>query len=190
MPPFAQPQQNRPMHATAASPVRPFRSRNKGVGGLCDRCRWTRPACRKGAFEIIAKMAELVPPIARQQVKSSPNKGYRVIAVAAGAPNALSLAGLIAFSDPPREDSAESRRHAARHGRPHGHGHGRLAGSPAQRLPRRSVSMAPFVRRNDCPRTSIPMHSAYSRAWSLSKNTSWSRLCRNAATSSACAAMA
>jgi len=34
-------------------------------------------------------------------------QGFRVLAVAAGAPTALKLAGLIALSDPPRADSAE-----------------------------------------------------------------------------------
>ena len=36
----------------------------------------------------------------------SPAQGHRVIAVAAGPPQSLRLVGLIALSDPPREDSA------------------------------------------------------------------------------------
>jgi len=59
----------------------------------------------KGAFEIIAKIAS-VPTDARQQVDEFARQGHRVIAVAAGAPKALNLAGLIALSDPPRADSA------------------------------------------------------------------------------------
>ena len=60
----------------------------------------------KGAFEIIAKMAEL-PADARQQVDALAKQGNRVIAIAAGAPGSLRLAGLIALSDPPRDDSAK-----------------------------------------------------------------------------------
>ena len=59
----------------------------------------------KGAFEVIAKLAE-VPPDARRNVDLLAGQGNRVIAVAAGPPDALSLVGLIAISDPPREDSA------------------------------------------------------------------------------------
>jgi H+-transporting ATPase len=60
----------------------------------------------KGAFEVIAKMAE-VPPNAEQRVEELAKQGNRVIAIAAGAPGSLYLAGLIALSDPPREDSAK-----------------------------------------------------------------------------------
>jgi H+-transporting ATPase len=59
----------------------------------------------KGAFEVIAKKA-IVPADARQHVDALAGQGNRVIAVAAGARNALHLAGLIALSDPPRDDSA------------------------------------------------------------------------------------
>ena len=59
----------------------------------------------KGAFEVIAKAAEM-PAEARHLVDDLAGQGNRVIAVAAGPPNALRLAGLIALSDPPREDSA------------------------------------------------------------------------------------
>ena len=60
----------------------------------------------KGAFEVIAKVAEL-PDEARALVKSSAEQGHRVIAVAFGPSNALRLVGLIAISDPPREDLAK-----------------------------------------------------------------------------------
>jgi H+-transporting ATPase len=60
----------------------------------------------KGAFEEIAKVAE-VPADARQLVDNLANQGNRIIAVAAGAHKSLRLAGLIALSDPPREDSAK-----------------------------------------------------------------------------------
>ena len=59
----------------------------------------------KGAFEIIGKQAEL-PPQARQLVDGLAAQGHRIIAVAMGAPEPLRLAGLIALSDPPRDDSA------------------------------------------------------------------------------------
>jgi H+-transporting ATPase len=59
----------------------------------------------KGAFEAIAKVAE-VAANARQLADGLAEQGHRVIAVAAGAPKLLRLVGLIALSDPPREDSA------------------------------------------------------------------------------------
>jgi H+-transporting ATPase len=59
----------------------------------------------KGAFEVIAEVAG-VPADARPQVDRLAEQGHRVIAVAAGPPRSLGLAGLIALSDPPREDSA------------------------------------------------------------------------------------
>jgi H+-transporting ATPase len=59
----------------------------------------------KGAFESIAGAAE-VPAQARRLADDLAGQGYRVIAVAAGPTPSLQLAGLIALSDPPREDSA------------------------------------------------------------------------------------
>jgi H+-transporting ATPase len=59
----------------------------------------------KGAFENIAKLAP-VPADAGPRVDALAERGHRVIAVAAGAPESLRLAGLIALSDPPRVDSA------------------------------------------------------------------------------------
>jgi H+-transporting ATPase len=60
----------------------------------------------KGAFEVVSKAAE-IPANARRLVDSLAAQGHRVIAVAIGPPNALRLVGLIAISDPPREDSAQ-----------------------------------------------------------------------------------
>jgi H+-transporting ATPase len=60
----------------------------------------------KGAFEIISKLAEL-PEAARSLVDGLAGQGHRVIAVAFGPGEALRLVGLIAISDPPREDSAQ-----------------------------------------------------------------------------------
>jgi H+-transporting ATPase len=59
----------------------------------------------KGAFEVVAKAAE-APANGRDLVNNLAGKGHRIIAVAAGESTALRLAGLIALSDPPREDSA------------------------------------------------------------------------------------
>jgi H+-transporting ATPase len=58
----------------------------------------------KGAFAVVAS---LVPPspVAAATVQELEGKGFRVLAVASGAP-AMTLAGLIALSDPPRGDSA------------------------------------------------------------------------------------
>ena len=60
----------------------------------------------KGAFEIISKSVELSAD-ARTLVDGLAGRGHRVIAVAMGSPHALRLVGLIAISDPPREDSAK-----------------------------------------------------------------------------------
>jgi H+-transporting ATPase len=59
----------------------------------------------KGAFSAVRL---LVPasPAAEAAAQSLEAKGLRVLAVAAGAPTALKLIGLIALSDPPRADSA------------------------------------------------------------------------------------
>jgi H+-transporting ATPase len=58
----------------------------------------------KGAFEALARLAE-EPEDASGQVDALAARGHRVLAVAAGPPNSLRLAGLIAISDPPREDA-------------------------------------------------------------------------------------
>jgi H+-transporting ATPase len=58
----------------------------------------------KGAFAAVADLAataDATAPLAALE-----GKGYRVLAVAAGPEGAMSLAGLIALSDPPRADSA------------------------------------------------------------------------------------
>jgi H+-transporting ATPase len=60
----------------------------------------------KGAFQAVANAAQM-PVEARGQVDELAREGHRVIAVAIGPPDALRLAGLIAISDPPREDSAQ-----------------------------------------------------------------------------------
>jgi H+-transporting ATPase len=59
----------------------------------------------KGAFTVISALA--VPsPTATAVADELEGKGFRVLAVAAGPPAAMQLMGLIALSDPAREDSA------------------------------------------------------------------------------------
>ncbi len=59
----------------------------------------------KGAFAVVAGLAEKSPDAsaAADQLEA---QGFRVLAVAAGAPEAMKLAGIVAVSDPPRSDSA------------------------------------------------------------------------------------
>src|SRR5208283_4520848 len=60
----------------------------------------------KGAFAEIIKLTE---PVATAGAKAHEleEKGFRVLAVAAGTPDPMRLAGIIALSDPPRADAAE-----------------------------------------------------------------------------------
>jgi H+-transporting ATPase len=59
----------------------------------------------KGAFAVVIGLAHR-SPTAAAAAKDLEGKGFRVLAVAAGPPKAMKLAGLIALSDPPRTDSA------------------------------------------------------------------------------------
>jgi H+-transporting ATPase len=59
----------------------------------------------KGAFAVIVGLAQPSPD-ATAAANELEGKGFRVLAVAAGPPTAMKLAGLIALSDPPRPDSA------------------------------------------------------------------------------------
>ena len=59
----------------------------------------------KGAFAVVIGLAQ-PSPTAAAAAKELEEKGFRVLAVAAGPPTAMKLAGLIALSDPPRADSA------------------------------------------------------------------------------------
>jgi len=59
----------------------------------------------KGAFDSICVLAS-PSPTAHAMAKELEEKGYRVMAVAAGPPGAMNLLGLIALSDPARDDSA------------------------------------------------------------------------------------
>jgi len=59
----------------------------------------------KGAFTAIRALAP-ASPTAAATAQDLESKGFRVLAVAAGAPTEMKLMGLIALSDPPRTDSA------------------------------------------------------------------------------------
>ncbi len=59
----------------------------------------------KGAPAAIATLAPM-PDAAPAALEAFTHAGYRTLAVAAGPADALALVGLIAFSDPPRSDSA------------------------------------------------------------------------------------
>jgi len=60
----------------------------------------------KGASEAVTAVAPMPADVARR-VNDLAGKGHRVIALAVGPPTSPRLAGLIAISDPPREDSAK-----------------------------------------------------------------------------------
>jgi H+-transporting ATPase len=59
----------------------------------------------KGAFAAVIGLTQPSPTATAASAELE-GKGFRVLAVAAGPANAMKLAGLIALSDPPREDSA------------------------------------------------------------------------------------
>jgi H+-transporting ATPase len=58
----------------------------------------------KGAFTVVASLTA-APPTAAGLADELEKQGFRVLAVAAGPSTALKLMGLIALSDPPRQDS-------------------------------------------------------------------------------------
>jgi len=59
----------------------------------------------KGAPAAVAPVAAL-PQAAEAALAGFSAKGFRTLAIAAGPPDSMTVAGLIAFGDPPREDSA------------------------------------------------------------------------------------
>jgi len=59
----------------------------------------------KGAFATVTHLAPPSPTAAAAATELE-GKGFRVLAVAAGPPSGMQLVGLIALSDPPRDDSA------------------------------------------------------------------------------------
>ncbi len=60
----------------------------------------------KGACAAVIELAQ-PSPTAAAAAQALEGQGFRVLAVAAGSPTALKLAGLIALSDPPRPDSTK-----------------------------------------------------------------------------------
>jgi H+-transporting ATPase len=59
----------------------------------------------KGAYAVVIGLAQS-SPTAAAAAKALEDKGFRVLAVAAGPTTAMKLVGLIALSDPPRRESA------------------------------------------------------------------------------------
>ena len=59
----------------------------------------------KGAFSVISSLAEPAPN-SEDMAEKLEKQGYRVLAVAMGPAEAMKLLGLIALSDPPRDDSS------------------------------------------------------------------------------------
>ena len=78
----------------------------------------------KGAPAVVATVAPMTPE-AGKALEALNFAGYRTIAVAAGASDALELIGFIAFSDPPRADSASLLTELALARRTPGHDHRR-----------------------------------------------------------------
>jgi H+-transporting ATPase len=88
------------MHLTAFTPFDPANKRSEAT--FTD-AKGAPQRLAKGAFSVIVGMAP-VEASAASAAKDLEGKGYRVLAVAAGA-NALKMVGLIALSDPARADS-------------------------------------------------------------------------------------
>ena len=80
----------------------------------------------KGAFEVISKMAK-VPPNAVRRVEELAKQGNRVIAIAAGAPNSLHLAGSHCSQRSAARKLSAAYCHAARYECPNGDGDWRFA---------------------------------------------------------------
>jgi len=59
----------------------------------------------KGAYAVVAALAQPAPTAAAAAAELE-GQGFRVLAVASGVRGSMNLVGLIALSDPPREDSA------------------------------------------------------------------------------------
>ena len=59
----------------------------------------------KGAFPAVSELAA-ASPAAAALAEELEKQGFRILAVAAGPPSSLQLAGFIALSDPPRDDSS------------------------------------------------------------------------------------
>jgi magnesium-transporting ATPase (P-type) len=142
----------------------------------------------KGAFAAVISLIQ-PSPTATTASEELEEKGFRVLAVAAGPPNAMKLAGLIALSDPPRKDSAALVTEL------HGLGVRTImitgdAPATAAIVAHAWGSMAPFVRRDRSPIASAPSNSQSSPASCLRTSTNLSRRSRRTAIPSECAATA
>ncbi len=83
----------------------PFDPAKKMSGAIATDSNGAEQRIVKGAFTAVSGLAHTAPSAAAA-AKDLEEQGFRVLAVAAGPPTALKLAGLIALSDPPRADSA------------------------------------------------------------------------------------
>ena len=143
----------------------------------------------KGAFAAVIGLTQPSPTatVASEELEG---KGFRVLAVAAGPPNAMKLVGLIALSDPPRSGLGGARHRTARTRRAHRYGHGRRAGDGGHRRSCRGARWRRLSRQDRSPIASAPSSSQSSPASCRRTSTSSSRRSRRAATPSACAATA
>jgi H+-transporting ATPase len=83
----------------------PFDPATKMSGAMATGAGGRAEQVAKGAFAAIVDLAQ-PSPTAAAAAKELEGRGFRVLAVAAGPPAAMKLAGLIALSDPPRTESA------------------------------------------------------------------------------------
>ena len=142
----------------------------------------------KGAPAVVATVAPMTPA-AEKDLVALTAAGYRTIAVAAGPSGALELIGLIAFSDPPRADSAALLTKLARWACARSWSPATRPPPPRPSLTRlgsrgRSVRRAPFPSAPD--RRTSPSTPAFFR----SRSSPWSRRSSRRAMRSACAATA
>jgi len=139
----------------------------------------------KGAFTVVIDLAH-PSPTATDAANELEGRGFRVLAVAAGPPTAMKLAGLIALSDPPRADSAALVSEL--------HGLGvrtvMVTGDAPATAAIVARAVAPYSRPDRLPTASNLLNSRCSPASSRRISTNWSRRSRRAATSSACAVTA
>ncbi len=83
----------------------PFDPATKMAEAVATDVKDNRVNIAKGAFSTILKVS-LPSPVAEAQTIELERQGFRVLGVASGSGSPLTLAGLIAFSDPPRADAA------------------------------------------------------------------------------------
>ena len=83
----------------------PFDPARKSSGATVRQSNGAETQIIKGAFEVVASALAISDPV-KHDLEALQAKGYRVLALSAGSPGKLGMAGLIALSDPPRDDSA------------------------------------------------------------------------------------